>query len=104
MTKLGLMILDGIAEEFPIKGQVTSIGRSPDCDVRIDHTSVSRKHAVIWQEPGTPQGGHCETYIDDLNSRNGTLVNGLSISRHRLRPEDEITIGCYRFSLFDDNG
>ena len=103
MVKLGLMTLDIVIKEFPINKQTTSVGRAPDCDIRIDDTSVSRNHAIIWYEPSTLQGDHYEMYIDDLGSRNGTLVNGLSISRHRLRLNDEITIGTYRFKLLDDH-
>ena len=103
MAKLGLLTLDTVIKEYPINKHVTSIGRSPECDIRIDDASVSRNHAVIWHEPNTLHGDHHEMYIDDLGSRNGTFVNGLSISRQRLRLKDEITIGPYRFQLLDDH-
>lgn len=50
------------------------IGRSPQCDLVIDDPSVSRRHAEVYQQNG-------QYYVRDLNSRNGTLVNGAEIAK-----------------------
>lgn len=73
-------------------GRRTCIGRTPDNDIQIDASYVSRHHAVILAS-----AQHC--IIEDLNSMNGVLVNGRRISRHALRDGDTVTIGksVFRF-------
>jgi hypothetical protein len=62
------------------------LGRSRSADVRIADVNVSRRHAELRQEG--------ETYwIIDLDSMNGTLVNGRQVERERLRDGDRITLG-----------
>lgn len=69
---------------LPVDGEVT-LGREPSCDIPLDtYTSVSRRHAVIRPLRG-------EWVIDDLNSANGTFVNGQKIQGERvLKPGDKI--------------
>ena len=78
--------------EFPIEGERTTIGRTPEADVFLDDLSVSREHAVIVD---TVDG----LYIDDLDSRNGTFVNRRRIAAHLLADGDEIQIGIYHAGL-----
>ena len=75
-------------------GRRTTIGRTPDNDVRVDANFVSRHHAVILASPRT-------TLIEDLNSTNGVIVNGRRISRQALHDGDRIAIGTaeFRFEL-----
>ncbi|MFQ6008529.1 MAG: FHA domain-containing protein, partial [Candidatus Zixiibacteriota bacterium] len=71
------------------------IGRKPDCDLVISDKTVSRKHAVIEVVPST---GEC--YVDDLESHNGTMVNGERITlRAQLKPNDRIMFGHTEFEL-----
>jgi two-component system cell cycle response regulator len=77
----------------------TVVGRSSECDVRIDHLGVSRRHAVISQLEGS------DFIIEDLGSRNGTTVRGIATTRSRLVNGDRIGIGSsiyFRFSLADE--
>lgn len=73
---------------FPLgpKGDSWVAGRSEDADLVLADDTVSRKHARIYEARGA-------LWLRDLGSRNGTQVNGRSISHHRLRPGDRITIG-----------
>ena len=62
------------------------IGRSPDVDVVINDTNVSRRHAEVWR---TSDG----VAVRDLQSTNGTFVNGHRVSAVSLSPRDDITVG-----------
>jgi hypothetical protein len=74
---------------FPLgpDGDSWVAGRSQDADLVLADDTVSRKHARIYQARGN-------LWLRDLGSRNGTRVNGRSVSHHRLRPGDRITIGA----------
>jgi hypothetical protein len=62
------------------------IGRSKDCDIRVSDPNISRQHAEIRQEGST-------YWIVDLDSTNGTSVNGRALKRAKLDDEDRITLG-----------
>ena len=75
------------------------LGRSPQCDVHIDQEGVSRRHAMLER---TVEGA---VQIVDLDSRNGTFVNGEPVSRETLRDGDKIQIGgttILKFSYQDE--
>jgi len=78
-----------------ITSQRTVIGRSRDCDIRIDDPSASRRHAEVRQE-GTAY------WIVDLDSTNGLEVNGLRTQRAKLDHGDKITIGATEISFRRD--
>jgi transcriptional regulator with PAS, ATPase and Fis domain len=67
-------------------GPQTVIGKDPDCDVVLDDPTVSRMHARLRM---TPQG----VQIEDMDSRNGTLVNGTPVKLAQLTPGSTITLG-----------
>ena len=69
----------------PVRKNVFLIGRGSKCDHIIHHRSVSREHAVITRE----RNGW---FIEDLNSANGTWLDGDQISKHKLGGGEEITI------------
>jgi chromosome segregation ATPase len=73
-------------EVVHVLGRKTSIGRTPDNDLKIDAKSISRHHAVILVGP-------VHTIIEDLNSTNGVHVNGRRITRQTLRDGDRVLIG-----------
>jgi ABC-type multidrug transport system ATPase subunit/pSer/pThr/pTyr-binding forkhead associated (FHA) protein len=71
-----------------------TIGRGPDNDIKLDHPSVSRKHARIIR-----QGTKEEYIIEDLGSTNGTCVNGQRIVKSAvLHRDDIINIGPYKLT------
>jgi len=61
-------------------------GRNPDCELQLDIDNVSRRHARFYFLQD-------EYYLEDLESTNGTYVNGVEISRCALRSNDLIEIG-----------
>jgi hypothetical protein len=68
------------------------IGRSPDVEVVVNDSKVSRRHAEVWR---TSEG----VAIRDLQSTNGTYVNGHRISAVSLSPRDDVTIGTFHFRI-----
>ncbi len=80
-------------ETFPLDGERTTIGRSPDCDIFLDDVTVSRRHAVIARDGGA-------LAIEDLGSLNGTFLNRKRIESSPLADGDELQIGKYRLTFF----
>jgi hypothetical protein len=78
------LVVDG--RRFALSGPVTVIGRSSACDVPLDDASASRRHAELRRRGG-------KAVLVDLDSTNGTLVNGRRVREAPLRPGDRITIG-----------
>ncbi len=79
---------------FPIRSDRFTIGRSPQNDIRIKDDTVSSRHALITRVNDA-------YFIEDLESANGTYVNGIKIERRRLRDNDEIVLGKTRLRYVD---
>jgi hypothetical protein len=80
---------DGAEAVHPL-GRRTTIGRTPDNDIQIVATFISRNHAVML---GSAE--HC--ILEDLNSTNGVAVNGRRVTRQALHDGDIVSIGQTRF-------
>jgi hypothetical protein len=86
MGKLVLRLPDGGTREIPLERERITIGRRPDNDVCLPYPAVSGEHAAVVTILD-------DSFLEDLNSTNGTLVNGKSITKHFLRDHDEIDVG-----------
>jgi pSer/pThr/pTyr-binding forkhead associated (FHA) protein len=76
-----LLALDGTPQQLELL-----VGRARSCDVVLEDRSVSRCHArLVFRDP--------TWVICDLDSTNGTLVNGVRVGRCQLRPGDRVLIG-----------
>jgi pSer/pThr/pTyr-binding forkhead associated (FHA) protein len=102
MSQLALLVDDVIVQLFPLEKPVVTIGRAPASDIFIDEAGVSTNHAIIRVRPSEFLDGHQELILEDLQSRNGTRVNGRKVSRCQLKPDDVISIAWKRFKLLDD--
>lgn len=94
VTPKFLQVVDGPLPEqlFLIRQKVTTIGRAPDNDVVLEVPEVSRHHARLEYHDGTFE-------IVDLGSTNGTLVNGVAVTRTPLSDGDELTLGTVRLQF-----
>ena len=80
----------GVGTAVPVWGGSATIGREPECDLQVLDSEVSRRHAKIMIRDGSAS-------IDDLNSANGTYVDGERIlTQYKLAPGDRIEIGKRR--------
>jgi len=89
MAKLILFADEKRVREIPLSKEKVTIGRRPHNDIVIEHPAISGEHAVIVT--------HLEdSFLEDLNSTNGTQVNGQPIKRHYLQDNDLIELAQYR--------
>src|SRR6202035_3606001 len=86
-----LVPMDG-GSPIEIARDLTLVGRKEDCDLRLDHKSVSKMHCVIVKTDGL-------LLVRDLGSTNGTRVNGTRIRRAALLPNDQLTIARFKFRV-----
>src|SRR3981081_971438 len=72
--------------------EMTLIGRQEDCDLRLDHKSVSKMHCVLVKTDGL-------LLVRDLASTNGTRVNGTRVRRAALLPNDKLSVANFHFRV-----
>lgn len=97
MAKL-ILSMDGLVlKEIPITKERMTIGRKPHNDIQIDNLAVSGEHAVIVTIMN-------DSFLEDLNSTNGTLVNGQPIKKHFLQNNDVIELGKYKLKFVQEPG
>jgi pSer/pThr/pTyr-binding forkhead associated (FHA) protein len=92
MAKL-ILSMDGLVlKEIPLAKERTTIGRKPHNDIQIDNLAVSGEHAVIVTILN-------DSFLEDLGSTNGTVVNGNAIKKHFLQNNDIIELGKYKLKF-----
>src|SRR6188768_3405670 len=95
MGKL-VVSLDGVViKEVQITKDRTTLGRRPYNDIVIDNLAVSGEHAVL-------QMVGADIFIEDLNSTNGTYINGKAIKKQLLAHNDTVEIGKYKIKYLVD--
>ena len=95
MPKVIISMEGVVIKEVELSKERTSLGRRPYNDVVIDNLAISGEHAVL-QLTGQ------EVSIEDLNSTNGTYVNGKSVKKQLLQHSDVIEIGKYHIQYFNE--
>jgi pSer/pThr/pTyr-binding forkhead associated (FHA) protein len=86
-----LVPLDG-SPTIEITKDLTLVGRKEECDLCLDHKSVSKMHCLIVKTDGL-------LLLRDLGSTNGTRVNGQRVRRAALLPNDQLSIAGYKFRI-----
>jgi predicted component of type VI protein secretion system len=95
MAKL-ILSLDGqLIKEYTLSKERTTIGRKPHNDIQIDNLAVSGEHAIIMTILN-------DSFLEDLGSTNGTLVNGQPVKKHFLQSSDTVEIGKYKLKYMNE--
>jgi pSer/pThr/pTyr-binding forkhead associated (FHA) protein len=91
-----IVSIDGVViKEVQLTKDRTTLGRRPYNDIVIDNLAVSGEHAVL-QMTGN------EVYLEDLNSTNGTYVNGKAVKKQLLANNDTVEIGKYKIKFINE--
>lgn len=89
MAKM-ILSMDGLVlKEIPLTKERMTLGRKPHNDIQIDNLAISGEHAAIVTILN-------DSFLEDLNSTNGTLVNGQPIKKHFLKSGDVVELGKYK--------
>ncbi len=94
MARLILSLDNQVLAEYNMNKERYTIGRLPDNDVRIDNPAVSGHHSLIINILN-------DSFLEDLNSTNGTYVNGKLIKKHAMQNGDVITVGHHQLRFVD---
>ena len=95
MARLILSLDNQVLAEYNMTKERYTIGRLPDNDVRIDNPAVSGHHSLIINILN-------DSFLEDLNSTNGTFVNGAVVTQQSLTHGDIVRVGTHEFKLVDD--
>ncbi|OOG54764.1 FHA domain-containing protein [Polaromonas sp. C04] len=91
-----IVSIDGVViKEFQLTKDRTTLGRRPYNDIVIDNLAVSGEHAALQMVGG-------EVYLEDLNSTNGSYVNGKSIKKQLLQNNDTVEVGKYKIRFVNE--
>ena len=92
MANLGFLVPTGGGEDIPLKKSRILVGRRETCDIVLRFPNVSGQHCRLSLEQGY-------WFIKDLDSRNGTKVNGYRVTRKRCDPGMVISIAKHKFEI-----
>jgi pSer/pThr/pTyr-binding forkhead associated (FHA) protein len=95
MARLVLSLDGQSLAEYNMSKERYTVGRLPDNDIRIDNAAVSGHHALIINILN-------DSFLEDLNSTNGTYVNGKIVKKHALQHGDSITIGHHTLRFVEN--
>ncbi|MBU3735374.1 MAG: FHA domain-containing protein, partial [Methylobacterium sp.] len=95
MSKLIYSLEGAFLGEFPLDKERTTIGRRPTNDIHIDNLAISGQHAAVITIGN-------DAFLEDLESTNGTLVNGKPVKKHVLQHGDLIEIGKYQLKFINE--
>ncbi|TFZ06829.1 FHA domain-containing protein [Ramlibacter henchirensis] len=91
-----IVSIDGVViKEVQLTKDRTTLGRRPYNDIVIDNLAVSGEHAVL-------QMSGSEVHLEDLNSTNGTYINGKAVKKQLLQNNDTVEIGKYKIKYINE--
>jgi pSer/pThr/pTyr-binding forkhead associated (FHA) protein len=96
MAKFIIKFNDVVIDQLVVRPGDMNIGRRPGSDILLDNLAVSGNHATLFTISD-------DTFVQDLNSTNGTFVNNKRITKHHLEDGDVITIGNHTLTYVNEN-
>ena len=93
---LVLTLNQSVLGEFSLDKERLLIGRKPENDIQVDNLAVSGQHAAIITILN-------DSFLEDLDSTNGTFVNGKLVKKHALKHGDIITVGKHELKYVNDD-
>ncbi len=96
MAKLVLSFNGSVVKDYELDKEILTIGRKPENDIHIDNLAVSGHHAKILTILN-------DSFIEDLNSTNGTYIGGNKITKHALQNGESIIIGKHELKYVNAN-
>ncbi len=95
MARLVLSLDGQVLAEYNMTKERYTIGRLPDNDIRVDNPAVSGHHSLVLNILD-------DSFLEDLNSTNGTYANGKLVRKHALQHGDVVTIGRHQLRYVDE--
>jgi len=95
MAKIIIKFNDVVIDQIVLKQGDTGIGRRPGSDILLDNMAVSGNHASIFTIGE-------DSFVQDLNSTNGTFINNKRVTKHHLDNNDVITIGNHSLTYYNE--
>lgn len=95
MAKLILSMDNLVLKEISLDKERTTIGRKAHNDIQIDNLAISGEHAAVVTILN-------DSFLEDLDSTNGTFVNGKQVKKHFLQNNDVIELGKYRLKYLKE--
>lgn len=95
VDELVIITGDAAGSRFELNNEVTTVGRHENSDLLLDDVSVSRHHALFTR---TASG---RVTLRDLNSLNGTYVNGARVEETALHSADEVQVGKFKLVFWE---
>lgn len=96
MAKLVIKFNDTVIDQIVLKQGDVNIGRRPGSDILLDNMAISGNHASIFTIGE-------DSFIQDLNSTNGTFVNNKRVTKHHLQNGDVVSIGNHTLTYINEN-
>jgi pSer/pThr/pTyr-binding forkhead associated (FHA) protein len=96
MAKLIIKLNDAVIDQIPVRQGDMAIGRQRDSEIVLENLAVSGRHATIFTVGE-------DSFIQDLNSTNGTFINNRRIAKAHLKNGDIITVGKHSLIYLNDN-
>jgi len=97
MYKLAIVHKGKVEKNIRLTAGTMIIGRKPECNIQLDEKMVSGQHAQITVKPD-------EILLKDLDSTNGTIVNGQEVREKILKTGDQVSIGNYKLIFVREHG
>ncbi|MBE9568399.1 MAG: FHA domain-containing protein [Proteobacteria bacterium] len=95
MARLVLSFNGDVIKDYELDKEIITIGRKSDNDIHLDNLAVSGRHAKILTILN-------DFFIEDLDSTNGTIVEGSKITKHPLKDGEDIVIGKHELKFIND--